>query len=214
MATRRTSSDPVHVAVFARAPQPGAAKTRLIPALGAAGAARLQRRLILNALNVAAGFAADDVTLWCAPDTSHRFFRALQTCRGLRVCSQVGSDLGKRMANTFSPPGPTLLIGTDCPAITAGHLARAAKLLHTGHDAVFIPAEDGGYVLVGLRRAQPRLFEDIEWGSERVMAQTRQRLTELGLHWAEPATLWDLDRPADLARLAGVDGFAQWPRGK
>lgn len=65
-------------------------------------------------------------------------------------------------------------------------------------------------MLVGLRCPQPRLFEDIDWGSESVMAQTRERLTELGLRWTEPATLWDVDRPSDLARLATLEGFADF----
>lgn len=77
-------------------------------------------------------------------------------------------------------------------------------------DAVFIPAEDGGYVLVGLRRPLPRLFEDIDWGSERVMTQTRARLHELGLSWRELPTLWDIDRPQDLDRLASIDGVSRW----
>ena len=74
---------------------------------------------------------------------------------------------------------------------------------------MFIPAEDGGYVLIGLRRLQPGLFEGIDWwGTERVMAQTRQRLSEPPLHWAELPPLWDLDRPGDPARLATLEGFA------
>ncbi len=80
----------------------------------------------------------------------------------------------------------------------------------TVEDAVFIPAEDGGYVLVGLRRPQPRLFEGIDWGSERVMAQTRERLSELGLRWVELPTLWDVDRPGDLLRLATLEGYRAW----
>ena len=79
MATIRVSADSVDIAVFARAPQPGATKTRLIPALGAAGAARLQRRLILNAMHNAISIGSGNITLWCAPDTQHHFFRALHT---------------------------------------------------------------------------------------------------------------------------------------
>ncbi len=208
MATHPASPDPVRIAVFAKAPLPGSSKTRLIPALGAAGAARLQRRLILNALQLTTRFAPGNVTLWCAPDTRQRFFRALHARCGVNICGQTGADLGERMAGAFDAHhAPCLLIGTDCPALNVKHLANAANALREGHDAVFIPAEDGGYVLVGLRRPQQHLFKNIEWGSERVMAQTRERLIELGLRWAEPVTLWDVDRPADLRRLASVDGF-------
>lgn len=199
------------IAVFAKAPQAGAAKTRLIPALGAAGAARLQRQLTLQALRLAQHFCTGQMTLWCSPDTHHHFFQALHTRFGLRLCSQSGTHLGTRMSNAFAAhDGPLLLIGTDCPAMETGHLVTAANVLCEGHDAVFIPAEDGGYVLVGLRRPQPRLFENIDWGSASVMAQTRERLTELDLRWAEPATLWDVDRPSDLARLATLEGFSDF----
>jgi rSAM/selenodomain-associated transferase 2/rSAM/selenodomain-associated transferase 1 len=201
---------PMAIAVFSKAPRAGETKTRLIPALGAAAAARLQRRLCLHTLDLACRAAHGKVTLWAAPDHRQRFFRAVQAQYGIELRSQTGSDLGERMANAFAAhAGPLLLIGTDCPALTEAHLAAAAAALHDGHDAVFIPAEDGGYVLVGLRRPQPRLFEGIAWGSDKVMAQTRERLVALGLRWAEPLVLWDVDRPEYLPRLAKLEGFAQ-----
>jgi rSAM/selenodomain-associated transferase 2/rSAM/selenodomain-associated transferase 1 len=204
------AGESIAIAVFSKAPRAGEAKTRLIPALGAAAAARLQRRMSLWSLEVACRAANGRVTLWAAPDHRQRFFRAVQAQHGIELRSQTGSDLGERMANVFAAhAGPLLLIGSDCPALTAAHLAAAATALHDGHDAVFIPAEDGGYVLVGLRRPQPRLFEGIAWGSDQVMAQTRERLMALGLRWLEPATLWDVDRPEDLLRLTGLEGFAQ-----
>lgn len=204
----------VSVAVFARAPLAGAAKTRLIPALGAVGAARLQRRLTLHALAVAQSASIGCITLWAAPDGSHRFFRAVQHRCGVDLRGQLGNDLGARMAHAFSvQAGPLLLIGTDCPALQAAHLLAAAEVLlderQGGNDAVFIPADDGGYVLVGLRCPQQQLFEGIDWGSDRVMAQTRERLLLRGLRWVELPSLWDVDRPADLARLASLAGFAE-----
>lgn len=203
-------SKPMAIAVFSKAPLAGETKTRLIPALGAAAAARLQRRLCLRSLDLACRAAHGKVTLWAAPDHRQRFFRAVQAQRGIELRSQTGSDLGERMSNAFvAHTGPLLLIGTDCPALTEAHLEAAATALHEGHDAVFIPAEDGGYVLVGLRSPQPRLFEGIAWGSDKVMAQTRERLVALGLRWAEPVTLWDVDRPEDLPRLAALEAKAQ-----
>jgi rSAM/selenodomain-associated transferase 1 len=211
MVTNPGSADSMDIAIFAKAPQPGAAKTRLIPALGASAAARLQRRLTLDTLQLAARFASGSVTLHCAPDTEQRFFRALRDHRGVCVRAQSGDDLGQRMARAFAEHGgPLLLIGTDCPALRCAHLATAASALRTGHDAVFIPAEDGGYVLVGLNRPHPRVFENIDWGSAKVMAQTRERLTESRLRWAEPLTLWDLDRPDDLRRMAGLENLGEW----
>lgn len=208
-------TDPVSVAIFARAPIAGLVKSRLIPALGAAGAARLQRRLLLRGLAVAHEAVGSRVTLWGTSEGGQRFFRALQRCCGVDLRKQPEGDLGTRMAAAFSAhAGPLLLIGSDCPALQARHLSLAAAALGSetegAHDAVFIPAEDGGYVLVGLRRPQPRLFEAIDWGSEGVMRQTRSRLRELGLSWQELPPLWDVDRPDDLARLTGLAGFAQW----
>lgn len=205
MAIPPNRTEAVGIAVFARAPRAGAAKTRLIPALGAAGAARLQRRLTLRTLATALGAGLGPVTLWVAPDDRHRFFRSLRR-RGLPLRCQSGADLGARMAAAFTAEqGPVLLIGTDCPALAPEDLRACADALRSGNDAVFLPAEDGGYVLVGLRRPQPRLFEQVDWSTDQVMAQTRERLRETGLSWSEPRTLWDVDRPEDLQRLQALD---------
>src|SRR5262249_46363571 len=104
--------------------------------------------------------------------------------------------------------GPALVIGTDCPALTPTHIEQAANALRSGGDAVVLPAEDGGYVLIGLRRPQPLLFSDMPWSTPRVMDATRSRLRALALTWQEPATLWDLDVPPDLERLREI-GLAE-----
>jgi len=105
--------------------------------------------------------------------------------------------------------GPVLLIGTDCPALKPDHLRAAATALADGDDVVLLPAEDGGYVLIGLKAPQPVLFDGVPWGSERVMDETRRRLRSQGLRWSERATLWDVDRPEDVDRLAMV-GLLAW----
>jgi rSAM/selenodomain-associated transferase 1 len=209
MATDPVPPEAVHIAVLAKAPLAGLAKTRLIPALGARGAARLQRRFTLQALHTARLADLGEVTLWCAPDTSHRFFRALQRRCGIDCRNQPDTDLGQRMllALCAREAQPCIVIGTDCPALTPAHLQGAADALRSGQDAVFIPAEDGGYVLIGLRRPVPDLFESIDWSTERVMAQTRERLRSAGASWQETALLWDVDVPADLARLSGLSGW-------
>lgn len=195
----------VDIAVMAKAPQAGYAKTRLIPALGAGGAARLHRQLTLRTLGTVATACAaglGPVTLWCAPDTRHRFFRALQQQCGLDLRTQPEVGLGQRMAHVFAKhgPKPLLLIGTDCPALGTTHLHQAALALCSGIDAVFITTEDGGYFLVGLRQPCPEIFAGIDWSTTRVMAQTRRRLSEQGLRWQEVATLWDVDRAEDVSR--------------
>jgi rSAM/selenodomain-associated transferase 1 len=191
----------VDIAVMAKAPLAGYAKTRLIPALGAAGAARLHRQLTLRTLATARAAGLGPVTLWCAPDPRQRFFRALQVHCGIELRAQPEADLGRRMAHIFAAAGgkPLLLIGSDCPLLEPDHLRQAALALQSA-DAAFITTEDGGYYLVGLRRPAPDLFADMIWSTPQVMARTRERLTALGLRWQEVAQLWDIDTPADLAR--------------
>lgn len=191
------------IVVFAKAPEPGAVKTRLIPVLGADGAADLSARLILDTLERVRTSALAPFELHVSPDTGHPFFRSLADPPPLR--QQCGNDLGERMhaalADALTRAGFAVLIGTDCPALDAGHLDRACAALAAGRDAVLGPAADGGYVLVGLRRTVPELFSGVSWGGDRVLAQTRARLAALGWDWEELPTLWDLDRPEDLARL-------------
>lgn len=207
MAIARVDSDAlrrVQVAVLAKAPLPGLAKTRLIPALGARGAARLQRQLTRHTVAKALAAGLGSVTLWCAPNARHPFFRALQRTTGVACLVQPGGDLGERMHTAFRlhcAAGPLLLVGTDCPPLTPRHLRDAARALAAGDDAVFVPAEDGGYVLVGLREPQPALFRDMAWSTASVMRDTRERAAAAGLKLCELQALWDLDLPADLDRL-------------
>jgi hypothetical protein len=114
---------------------------------------------------------------------------------------QPGGDLGIRMLSAIAAaPGPVLIIGTDCPAFTAETLRTAARALEQA-DVVLIPAEDGGYVLIGTRTAQAELFSDIVWGASTVLAETRARIAAIGLKASELPALWDLDTEVDLARF-------------
>jgi rSAM/selenodomain-associated transferase 1 len=192
------------IMVFARAPVPGQCKTRLIPALGEQGAAALHEKLVRRALAAGCEALPEALQLWCAPDASHAFFAACARDYPISLHAQSGMDLGARMHQAFEHAlqryEKALLIGSDIPGIDAAYLlAAAAALDHK--PAVFGPAEDGGYVLVGMKIAGRELFQDIAWGGPRVMAQTRERLRDLGWQAAELASLWDLDRPEDLARL-------------
>jgi len=171
--------------VFARAPVPGRVKTRLIPLLGKRGAAYLHVRMLAKTLRTARTAGFDPVLLF--PDR------------------QGPGDLGARMHRAFARVlkrhGSAILIGSDCPALAAADLRAAARALASGAGAVLSPAEDGGYALIGLRRSSRRLFSGVDWGSARVLAQTRRRLRQLGWGWQELRTLWDVDRPDDVARL-------------
>jgi uncharacterized protein len=193
------------IAVFARAPEPGKVKTRLIPALGAAAAAELQRRLSLHALETAIASGIGPVELWCAPDADHPFFIDCSRRFAVALFPQGRGDLGERMSRALEAMLGTgeraILIGSDIPSLTPQYLCDADAALEEGCDAVLGPAEDGGYVLIGLRRAAPALFDNMPWGSPAVCAQTRARLENMRLRYRELPSLWDLDRPEDLARL-------------
>lgn len=195
------------VAVFAKAPVSGAVKTRLIPALGADGAAALYRTLVKRTLECALAAALGPVELWCAPDATDPFFRECAVGLGVRLASQSEGDLGARMRCAFDAMlaggGRALLIGSDVPAMTPQYLQAADAALAQGCDAVFGPAEDGGYVLIGLSRVAPELFRGIEWGGPAVMRATRARIEKLGWRHLELPVLWDVDRPEDLSRLDG-----------
>ena len=192
------------VMVFARAPLPGHCKTRLIPALGEQGAARLHEQLVRRVLAEASRTAPAALQLWCTPDITDRFFAACARDYPLALRRQGEGNLGERMAraieHALQAHGRAIIIGADVPALDSAYLHGAAAALERA-PAVFGPAEDGGYVLVGLRQAAPQLFAEIEWGGPQVMAQTRARLHSIGMPAIELATLWDLDRPEDLARL-------------
>jgi len=192
------------VIVFARAPVPGAAKTRLAPKLGAWRAARLQLRLTERALRTAAG--GGKAALHVTPRRNHASFQDLRKRFGVPVALQQGHDLGERMHNALERAlrrhRTAIVIGTDCPALNPRDLQKAARLLHGNCDVVLSPAEDGGYVLVGLKKPCPRLFKGVEWGSAAVLRQTLER--SAGLRVRLLRTLWDVDRPEDLARLRSL----------
>lgn len=198
----------VAIAILAKAPLAGLAKTRLIQRLGASGAAALQAALLRRTVETAGTAGLGPLTLWCAPDCTHPAFVALAASAQLTLAAQPAGDLGVRMhaAVCASPEriAGTLVIGTDCPALTPALLGEAAAALGD-HDAVLIPAEDGGYALIGLRRPEPHVFADIAWGTPSVAAQTRERFSELGWRWHELPPLWDVDHAADFERLQRHD---------
>jgi len=192
------------VIVFARAPQPGRCKTRLIPALGAQRAAALAERMLAHAVRCAVEARRAAVELCVTPDAGHPAFARLAAAHGIRVSSQAGGDLGARMhhalCDALARHRRALLMGTDAPALDARVLRDADRAL-ADHDAVFVPALDGGYALVGLRQPVRALFDGIAWSTPAVMDETRRRARRAGLRWRELAPLADVDEPADLRHL-------------
>lgn len=197
------------IAIFTKAPLPGQVKTRLMPLLGAEGAAAAQRAMTWRCLQTACALPDAQVSLWCAGDLQHPFLQQCAAHFGIGLQAQSEGDLGMRMAHCLQSllrsHQRALLIGSDCPAFTSAHLAQAAAALEHAR-MVFTPAEDGGYVLVGAQRGglAPRCFSDVAWSTAQVMAQTRERLQEggwrSGQDWLEMPALWDVDTPADYLR--------------
>lgn len=193
--------------VFSKPPRAGAVKTRLIPLLGPEGAAALHGALLDHTMRVACAYGAAEVELH-ATDTGDESLQACAARHGVALLAQSGDDLGERMHAAFVRTlevdrcSAVVLIGSDCAVLSPEHLARAFAALREGCDAVFGPAEDGGYVLVGLSRPAAELFSGMVWSTPTVMAETRARLRRLGRTSRELEPLWDVDRPEDYARLA------------
>lgn len=206
------------ILLFARAPVPGQVKTRLIPAYGARGAARIHRELVLERVRALSGDTVAPLELWAAADAGHRFFRACARRFGLVVRRQGEGDLGLRMhdamARTLARARSAVIVGADCASVDGPVVADALARLEGGDEAVIGPAEDGGYVLVGLRQPCPELFAGMPWGRPGLLEATRMRLAASGLRWSELATGWDVDRPQDVQRWRAQRGSAAHATGR
>lgn len=200
--------------VFGKAPVPGRVKSRMASTWGAQGACCAYQQLFCHTLTTAVASQAAPVELWCTPGRAHPWLRTRALEAGAALYAQPPGDLGRRMhraLTTLLQRAPfAVIIGADCAGLTARHLRAALAGLDDGADAVFGPADDGGYVLVGLRRPEWSLFRNVPWGTGDVMDATRRRLRRLGWSWHELPATADVDRPADVRRLrrAGVLGGA------
>ena len=207
-----TPSRPPTLQIFAKAPLPGHVKTRLATTLGNQAAADLYLELALRTLATAtaardAGIVGD-VELWCDPDARSPAFTAWRDRFGVSLRTQRGRDLGARMRDALSSAlsrgTAAILIGTDCPVLDIGYLESAATGL-VGHDVVLGPAEDGGYVLVGLAR-DIDIFSGVPWSTAEVMAVTRRTIVAQRISAVELPILWDVDTVADLPRYRATIG--------
>lgn len=181
------------VALFARYPVPGQAKTRLIPALGVDGAARLHRVLVERTIATirasglpfavhCTGAPLADFAGWLGEDVA--------------LVDQGEGDLGARLARVAAP---AILLGADVPDLLPKHLVAAAAALEAG-DMVIGPAADGGYYLLGYRQPVPFLFAAMPWGTSAVLAETLARLRQRDIAPHLLDMLADCDLPQDLAR--------------
>ena len=191
------------IIIFAKYPAQGMAKTRLQPALGVDGAVRMARQLLLHSIEqaLATNFT---VELCVSPAPTDSCWQELNLPKSLLWSEQAEGDLGLRMLtasqNALENFERVVLIGTDCPDLTAKQMQNAALCLDE-HDSVMIPALDGGYVLIGFKQIDVRLFSDMTWSVSDVAAVTQQRIKALGwsLKLLEP--LADIDEPSDLQYL-------------
>ena len=186
------------IVIFAKAPVPGRVKTRLIPALGAEGAAELARKMLER--TVVEALATDLPVELCGEPDSADWFAAQP---GLTLTAQGEGSLGERLARASArvlDEDRILLIGADCPELERSRLTAATDALEA-HDSVLYPAYDGGYALLGLKRFDRSIFEGIDWSTPVVASQTVARIEALNwsLHVGE--TLRDVDEPEDLAHL-------------
>ncbi len=199
---------PLVITIFAKAPQPGFAKTRLIPALGEIGAARLAQRLLMHTLTESLAAGVGRVELCVTPSITDPVWQTFAVPHDVQWSDQGGGDLGARMARraqrAIESGESILLIGTDCPKLDAARLRRAATALQES-DAVLVPATDGGYVLLGLRNFHETVFTGIPWSTDTVATETLRRMGQLGWTVQKHPVLHDIDEPGDLRWLP-----AQW----
>jgi hypothetical protein len=185
------------VVVFGREPAAGRVKTRLAAGIGGRAAARVYAVTLEHTLAVTLGSGARVVLSLAAPP-SGAWAREIDTPIEL----QTSGDLGDRMADAFRrrfAEGETrvMIVGSDCPWMTAEHLRSAASSLDE-NDVVLGPAVDGGYWLVGQCPPGVDLFTDIPWSSHNTLDQTRRRLAEIDAAWTETERLRDIDTREEL----------------
>lgn len=192
------------IIIFAKAPLPGFAKTRLIPALGQDGAAKLAQRMLLDTLREAIAAGIGTVELCVTPAIHHPAWRDIQLPAGIEISGQGEGDLGARLAlaaeRSLAGAGQVLLIGTDCVEMSGNLLREAAQALQQ-HDAVIHGTVDGGYAMLGLRRFSPFLFSDMPWSTAAVAETTIARIGQLGWSVHVGRMLHDVDEPQDLKYL-------------
>ena len=205
------------IIIFAKEPVPGKVKTRLIPALGGNNAARLYEQMFEHVINTIVASQLAEAYLYVTPESNRQYFQKRASCKDLQIRIQQGKDLGQKMFNalneTLNHYKRAVLIGTDCPFLDAAHLHQAIAALAinqaNNNTMVFTPALDGGYVLVGASKICREVFDTIDWGTARVMSQTRTAMKNKQIQWQELDSLQDIDRPEYLSSLSQLAKFRQ-----
>lgn len=202
---------PIRIVIMAKAPVAGFAKTRLMPALGAVGAAELAKQMLLHTVETALASQLGIVEICATPDPSDKAWQNLGLPNQLSWSTQGDGDLGERMARvaerTIHHEEAIILIGTDCPAIDVFTLQEAALALQD-YAASLLPTYDGGYALLALKNFDNRLFENMPWSTSTVALQTLQRMVQINCDVKLLQTLHDIDEPADIAHLPLEWGYS------
>lgn len=203
----RTPASPRRVLLFGKVPRPGQAKTRLAPALGDEGAARLYRAFLADTVALARGTGAE-VELWLAGPAAE-IGEGTGDPDGITVRRQPDGDLGRRLRHAFEDAfgdgvERAVALGTDHPTLPSDRVEEAFRAARDV-DVGLGPTADGGYYLLALRRsAWPRaevLFRDVPWSTDAVAAVTRRRAREAGLSLRSLEAWYDVDEPDELERL-------------
>lgn len=201
-----TATKPLRIIVFAKAPQPGFAKTRLIPAMGADAAAELAQQMLMHTVREALAANIGTVEMCVTPAIDDAAWNGIRLPDGIEITDQGEGDLGARMARAtarvVAQGEAVLLVGTDCVEMSADLLRDAGQALND-HAAVIHCTVDGGYVLLGLARFTPFLFGDMPWSTDAVASITIARLGQLGWSVHVGQMLHDVDEPQDLKYLPG-----------
>jgi len=192
------------ILLFAKAPVAGQVNTRLIPELGIEAATQLQYHLIHQRMKALSHARLCEVVIMCAPDINHTCFTECQVLYPVSLHLQQGENIGERMLSgmiwALEKKSRVIIIGTDAPSLDIKTIDNALMNLHDNTNVVITPAEDGGYVLIGVDDNYPALFDGISWGTEKVMQQTRDRISQSDLSSYETESRWDIDRPEDYQR--------------
>jgi len=212
------------IQIFCKAPVPGTVKTRLMTALTAEQAADVHKQLSRRTFELVGSSELCAMQIWCCPDIEDEFFTQAATEFDASLHLQQGKDLGQRMHHAISSGlehyQHVILIGCDCPSLSTADLQDAIKALrgedsiipepdsgiiessplNNQADVVLAPAEDGGYVLLGLKQPELSLFSDMQWGVSSVLQITRERIQAAQLELFELKEQWDVDTPEDLER--------------
>jgi len=193
------------ILVFSKAPEPGRVKTRLMPDYSAEQAASIHSNLVHHTLTTLSQAKLCPIELWCAPDCDSAFFKACKKDYPLELKQQQGNDLGERMHHAFQSAlqiaEQVIIVGTDCPTLTKSDIETALGVLSQPIDAAIAPADDGGYVLIGLTRNSHQLFTGINWGKNTVMQETLDRINRLNYSFQRLNQHSDIDYAQDLLNL-------------